>query len=620
MNAGHPSTRVRALWVGSAALAVTVGVILFAAGVTPWIAPFAVLVSLTLAIGQRTSWPFALAAAVIVELSLVALVLRFTPALGLSLVGGAALMFAVLGAASVVLLAGLGARRLIGRRELRVVVPLLIVPVALVVAVAAYSISTGNLEWAMHNDAVWNLVTTRMLIADGGLDAVAHPNASPLTPGLLAIAAAVGRDAVDSGDLLRHDVGRFATFWLVTTSLSSLLAALIGARGVHGGSRIARIGAAAVTGAMPFTWFMFGFASQFGFYNASLTLLLLLASWLAWLETRVAPVIGAAVLSLAGVALLATWAPVAAVPVLLAVFALVSRLPSLLSSRQRRGIDARGLVIVVLAALPVPVYVVAVTLPDLRREGGALAVDGGIMPLQPVHVVLIAVVALTLSTLTAWHLNHRHQLYGVLIVLAASAAAGAYLVLQRAGAASWWGYYPAKFSWLIVSMLLVVLTATVLSELAVLRHRRARSAAAFGLAIALPATLMAQVPPPTARLASLMTPVAIVTGEGVAAGAPAAQRLFELAEPGQRTMAVSYLSAAGDTFLNSWLLQLESTSASDPIRTFSYVLDPRNEAQACDAVRVWDAPVRIVTSDPDFAARFAAGCDDVDVTVELRSP
>ena len=33
--------------------------------------------------------------------------------------------------------------------------------------------------------------------------------------------------------------------------------------------------------------------------------------------------------------------------------------------------------LVLLAALPVPVYIVAVTLPDLRREGGALAVDGG---------------------------------------------------------------------------------------------------------------------------------------------------------------------------------------------------------------------------------------------------
>jgi hypothetical protein len=54
---------------------------------------------------------------------------------------------------------------------------------------------------------------------------------------------------------------------------------------VHG-ARTARVLAAAIVAAIPFTWFVLGFAAQFGFYNATLTLLLLLASWLAWLETR----------------------------------------------------------------------------------------------------------------------------------------------------------------------------------------------------------------------------------------------------------------------------------------------------------------------------------------------
>jgi hypothetical protein len=156
----------------------------------------------------------------IVELALIALLLRFTPESGLTLVGGASLMFGILGLVAVVARCA-PACTVVGRRELRIVLPLLCVPALALLGVAMTTVGTGDLEWAMHNDAVWNLVTTRMLIADGGLDAIAHPNASPLTPGLLSIAAAVGRDAVLPQDLLRHDVGAFAAFWLIATSMTA---------------------------------------------------------------------------------------------------------------------------------------------------------------------------------------------------------------------------------------------------------------------------------------------------------------------------------------------------------------------------------------------------------------
>jgi len=616
VSAGLHTRRAERVWIGAAAVGVIVGIVLFVTGVTPWVAPLAVLVSMTLAIGQRTSWPFAIAAATITEFALIALVLRFTPATGVSLVGGAGIMFAVLGALSIGVLIRTGAHRLIGRRALRVVLPLLIVPVLLVAAVSAWGLFSGNLEWAMRGDAVWNLVTTRVLIADGGLDAVAHPNPSPLAAGLLAIAAAVGRDSVAAADLLRHDAGRFATFWLLATALAGLLAALIGARSVHGGSRLARVGAAAVAGVIPWVWFTFGFSAQFGFYNATLAFVLLLASWLAWLETRVAPIAGAAALSLASVALLATWAPVAALPFLLAVFALVSRLPSL----RRERVDRRRVGLLVLTVVPVPLYLLFVTLPDLLREGEALAVDGGIMPIAPVHIAVIVIVTLVASGFTAVHLGQRHQLVGVAIIVGSSALVGAYLAWQRVRAdAEWWGYYPAKFSWLVASLLLVVLTATILSELAGARRRAGLTIGVFAAAVGLPWVLMAQVLPTTDRLTSLLTPVAIVTGTGVAESPPAAQRLFDLAVPGERTMVVSYLSVPQDVFLNSWLLQLDVESGSDPIRVYAYGLDPRNEEQACEAVRVWDTPVRIVTSDATLPERFAQLCPDADVVVEVRA-
>lgn len=607
----------RIAWTAVTAAFLVLGLTLFVAGLTPWLAPAAVLVCLTLAIGQRTSWPFAFAAAVIVELAFIALIVRFTPSIGLGLVNGAAIVLGLLGTAALLAFCAVGRSRLPGTRAVRVGVPIVAIPVVLVFVIALRSTLTGELEWAMHNDAVWNLVTTRQIVAAGGLDDISHPNASPLTPGLLAVAIAVGRDAIDPEGLLAHDVGRVATFWLLSTLAAGLLAALIGARSLHGGTRMARLAGAAIAALVPFSWFTFGFAAQFGFYNATVTLVLLLATWLAWLETRVAPIAGTAVLSLATVALLATWAPLAAIPFVLAAAAIVSRLSSVL--RARAGV--RPTIVIVLAALPIPLYALAVTLPDLLREGSALAVDGGIMPLQPAHVVVIASVTTGLAVLNAAQRRQLHQLNGVLLVCAAGLIGAGYLIGQRTAAGvSAWGYYPAKFCWLLVSLLLVVLAAALAGEMAGLRGRPVSAIGVAAVAFGMPASLMMLVPPESGRLASVLTPVAIATSTGVADGSPAAQRLFELARPGERTIAADFLGPAQDRFLNSWLLQLESTTAQDPIRTYSYVLDPQDPQQICDAARVWGEPVRVVTSSEAAAESLAATCADASLTIEVRQP
>lgn len=605
----------RIAWMASAASLLVAGLLLFVFGVTPWLAPFAVLFCLFLAIGQRTSWPFAIAAGVIVEIALIALMVRFTPSLGLGLVPGAAIILGILGVAGLVAFAVVRSPRVIGGRALRVGLPIVVVPVALMVVVAVRSVNSGDLEWAMHNDAVWNLISTRLIVSDGGLDAIAHPNASPLTPGLLAVAIAVGRDAVAPADLLRHDVSAVGVFWLLASLGAGLLAALIGARSVHGGTRTARIAGAVIAALMPLAWFTFGFASQFGFYNATFTLLLLLASWLAWLEARVAPIAAAATLSLATVALLSTWAPLAIIPFALAAVAIVSRMASL--HRSRTG-DRRWYVLV-LAVLPVPLYVVFVTLPDLRRDGAALAVDGGIMDLGPAVVLAIMSVTVAVAILNAVQRGQRHHLVGVLAVCGGAVVAGAYLVGQRAGAgASLWGYYPVKFAWLFVSLLIVVLAASLAGEMAGLRGRPFAASGVAVAALAVPTSLMLLVPPPTQLFHSLLTPVAIATTSGTAGGSPAARTLFDLAEPGHPTIAVDYLGPSGDRFLNSWLLQLESTSALEPIRLYSYILDPENPVQACEAAASWGRQVRIVTSSERTGDELSELCKDADVVVEVR--
>src|SRR5690606_16138257 len=158
--------------------------------------------------------------------------------------------------------------------------------------------------------------TARMMIGDGGLDADAHPNSSPLTAGLIALAAAPGRESASL--MLEHDVTRMAQLWFLAALAGTVLAGLVGLRATQMASAGIRIGAAVVSALVASSWFVWGFALQFGFVNATIALVVMLAAWLAWLEARVAPILGSAVLSLAAVAMLATWAPLAAVPGVLA--------------------------------------------------------------------------------------------------------------------------------------------------------------------------------------------------------------------------------------------------------------------------------------------------------------
>ena len=120
---------------------------------------------------------------------------------------------------------------------------------------------------------------------------------------------------------------------------------------------------------------------------------------------------------------------------------------------------------------PVPLYLFAVTLPDLARESAALAVDGGIMPIAPVYVVTIATMTVGVAVLNAGQRHQVHQLIGVIVVCVSGAVAGGYLILQRVASDSLWGYYPAKLAWLLVTLLLVILAAGIASEMATLRGR-----------------------------------------------------------------------------------------------------------------------------------------------------
>lgn len=595
---------VRVARGGASALIMAFGIALFAAGVSPWPAPVLVGIGLACALRSAMRPSAAVASAAVIELLFVALAVQIAPAVRISYPLALTLGLTLLGAVAALVI-GTREIRLPSPRGLALACVIAVLGAVTVAATSAWLWHASAFAWAMRNDSVWNLVSTRFVIADGGIGSGAHPNPAPLTPALFAAVIGAGRTSVPARELLAHDVSAFAALWMALSLITSLLAALCAVRATGGAGIAIRLVAAATCGALPLLWFALGVAVDFGFWNATLALLLLLAAWILWLEASNSAVV---MLGVVSVCLLATWGPLVLIP--LALTALAGGLRIIRLRKDRRALQ-RALVGALVAFGIVGVYGLLVTLPDLRREGAALAVDGGFIAFGPLKFSIIVVAAVVVALVAP-----RRSRLGVVAVSGAAGVAVGYLLLQRAGAKDLWGYYPAKLAWLC-ALLLLVITAAALFGTAARRTNPWRTLIAAAGVVSAP-LLMNRVPP-SDGWSSAFTPVAAVWKSTEPALADAVRHVFAEAEPGTPTILMAYGTRGQDAFGNTWLLQLESTSSQEPIRQFAYLLDPESPSQVCDAVHAWKRHVRVITADPQRGEELANLCGTGSLTIELRS-
>lgn len=581
-----------------------VGLVLDVAGVTPWLLVGTALAVASIELGQRMSWGGALAGTIVGAAAVYAVLLRVLQPVpvGFEWKPRAVLVVAVI--AGLLLILRRPALRLPPAAALVALAPFVLVFLVLGIVVQA----SGGLRagWAMHNDAIWNLISARFIVADGGV-ASEHPNVAPLTSGLLALGFASGRAGLTGAEVLAHDVTGAAQAWLVILLASSLLAGAIAWRSLPAVSTRGRAVVTALIALLPLGWSAAGSALPFGFVNAGLAVALAFAAWLGWLEARSRPLGGAVILSGAAIALLATWAPMAALPLALGLATLI-RAPR----DWWRGLRGPRLVVLVLALAAIVVYAGAVTLVDVLRETGALSSDGGIFPIRALDAAAVTALAVA-AVLVAWGLRSREAL-GVLVLAGTGVLVIAYLVYQRLGSADLFGYYPAKFGW-VLNCTLIVLAASALARFGfAVRSRFRVLALAVGALLVLIATIL-----PFPTRAAVPSLAAVVAPVGAAVPEPTLQILFELAAPGRTALVSGYSEdPAQDRFADGWLLQLASDGPSDPVRTLSYLLDPADPAHLCQAFDQLDRPVEVITRDPGLAAALQAQCPRAEVTVELR--
>ena len=595
------------------ALVLVAGVILALLGFSPTLLVMAVAALVTLTIGQRLGWASSLVATVVLGLFVHSVLIRLLPFTPFDLGATTVAVLAAIGAAS---LAALAARRSnlrgpdLGPRS--VLWAILPVPV-MVASWLAVTLGVGQkmfVGWAMDNDVVWNTVAARFILSDNGVNPSLHPNPSPLVNGLMATWYAPGREAAD--EVLRHDVTRQTELWLLLLLLASVLCGLVLARAVSRKQPLLRWLAGIAGSVFPLTWYLTGFVVRFGFINVALAIVVLLGVWILWCDFSAHIVASTALLFIATTVLLAAWAPLAAVSLGLAGVGTLLGLKRVLRLRGIRGLIWWS------AFLQLPGYLLLVTLPDLRRDGGSLAANGAAPALTAQDLLFVAALAFVVGAVTALVFRERHEMLGISVLLLTTAGAVGYLVMQRVGVDSLWGYYPAKLGWLVSFLLVLVLAASVARWL---NGRRSGLAAVAIMAAAASVVglVLVQVPP-SAHTARAIFPVISIGLRAVdSAGSSRTEALFASAG-GASSIYSRYSDVENDDrFVNSWLLQLTADTSDDPLRSFAYTLDPGDLEQLCAAATTWGGATVIVTRDGALESELVPMCPEADISVSLRT-
>ena len=489
-----------------------------------------------------------------------------------------------------------------------------IVPVAATgVMVVSSLVGRSGTAWAMGNDSAFNVMSARILFADGGVNSRLHFDGSPEPHTLLTIVAGTGRWNVGSWQLFEHDVSAYAQLWFLLIITTSVLSALVAAQVMPSGTpRWFAVLAANAVALVPLTLFVSGYAVRFGFFNATLSLVILLCAWLVSRSDSVSPAIRLSLLGFASLALLATWGPLVVLPVALGLHPLWQLMC------QVRHEGATGLRKLILPGAVIVVnilYVALVTVADLISAQSALANDGGIFWMSP--YLAVGVVGLTLCLLAVTG-RFQKSWSGFIDGLAATlggVVATAFLVFQRRDQANLWGYYPIKFSWLLVTLFGIVSLAIILSLISRLT-RRVIVVAGVGVA-GLVVIVGAVAISPVIRERALDA-FPLLSFAGIPSANPgdyAAKVMFQNKEDGVNTIAVNALTPEEDAFINLWLVQMEPTLNSLDVRVFAYGIDGNNTAQVCRAISAMTPPVRVLTTEAGLQERLAHECPGADVEI-----
>ena len=571
-------------------------------------------------IRQRSTTTFGIAASILLHLAAVAVLIQLAPLTRLPLALTVSVCLVLEGLVVGFVISrfarwpGRQSLLALARYSLFFVTPI----IASVVMTFSLLIGRSGVAWAMGNDSPANVSSARILFADGGVNSRLHFNGSPEPHSLLTVVAGPGRWTVSSWDLLAYDISAYAQLWFLLIVATAALSALVAKQAMPQRSPLwFGIVSANAIALVPLTWFVAGYSILFGFFNATLSVVILLCSWLVARGQSVSPGIRLSALGMASLALLATWGPLAIIPVALGIHALWQFICSARSAQThaRRRFWIPGAVFAVSAT-----YIALVTVPDLLSSASALGNDGGIKTLSPRIVGLSAAVLIVTAAIYSMVERSPRLFIDSFLVTLLGAGALAFLVFQRRAQPDLWGYYPVKFAWIMMTIFGIVSLSIILALVARVRYRGLifggiASVMALGIGVAI-----ASIPDIRARVFDALPLLAVAGIPSPHPADPAARFMMRNKEDGVNTIAVNALTPTEDGFINLWLFQMEPLKNNLDVRIFAYGLDANNTSQVCTAISKLTPPVRILTSEAGLRERLVAQCPSeiVDIVAPSR--
>ena len=501
---------------------------------------------------------------------------------------------------------------------LRVLPVLAVLAPAAVVAAAFYGASVVrgmSLAWAMNGDAQFNTVLSRH-IADGNGETAENVQVLSLAQGLMAIVHLPGRDGVPKVALLTHDITSQANLWILLILLSSVLAGMIAEQVLRQAPSLLRYFGIVASALLPLSWHMTGYAIESGFYNVSLTFLVLELAFYFWLATRRSPLCGSVVLLVLTVVMLGAWTPMAIIPLTMAL------LSGWVGFRQ--GPSRVLLGVWVASALQLLIFVSLYIAPAFFSKSSSLSASGTILPINFNLYVAVTVLALVVTLFlgvwkrSAWSsetiMNSQHTQFGLgMALMALSAATGtAFLLFQNRNLGEPWIYYPIKFAWLSMEMLVLLIFLGGCLLIAWMPRRRLIALAA-ALTIFLFSLL--QLNPPQDRSGTAVFPLLAIAKNGSAMDVTLP---LLTSVSGEKVFFSRYLGNDEDTFMNQWQFQITAKDEFTPIRGYAYRV-VTSLKEICDAAGTWGGGVQVITAQRGWADSLNARCGS-SLTAVVREP
>lgn len=583
-------------------------------GLNLWVPLCLAAVPWLLVLRDRFGFPAALSLVTIVLLWATLLGMVATASTGVPLVAAFPVLAIVVGVVGVTIAA---ATRAIRRRALSGWLPAATGPAvgALVwtgvVVVSRLAPGAGAYGWVMQNDSANNILFARGDIAIAGIRLGSGESPVPLPAGMLALGMAAGRSSVSSDRLLAHDLTSFVGVWAATVALLCVLVGAVVSAAISPERSRVRWLVGALASLLPLTWLVVGYPIEYGFFNAHVALVIVLASWLVFRRVETRPAIAVAALALACTVLLAVWSPLVLLPAAL-ILVLLIRSPSLLWPRARFD---RALVVAGTGQLLL--FGALVTAPSLFAQASFLTANGAAYPFSHRMFAVLLLLGLILAFVSRRSLGSLAA-WGMVAELIAFVIAYAVLVFAaRSSASPLSSYYPQKLGWLAMVVVLVI----GLEFVAGLVTRSVRSRVLTPLvlvgstaAVALFAYL---VPTPVAGYIRSNPLHRILAGSLYGPHDQVANTVLDFADSTSPTILWA-THRSEETAIDFWVLEMQASSVggSFGLRKAAYGLyDVNRVANLCHISGLAKAPLRVYSPDIDLVRKLAVTCPSADIRV-----